>query len=179
PRTLDIASELVSAGAKREEIVQNLYRTRTISTLKLWGRALARLKFDPGIKMAWTLLVRQDFIHAGATEEHLPDVIDELIMNSPEAEIVGLLYEQESPTEPGKVAGVCALVSTEKHADALGLLPGLKPDGTRRMARVCFPTTAIMDAEKSVLAAINKSLGKTPRALPTQPAAAPVIEPLA
>ncbi|MEY4745098.1 MAG: hypothetical protein RL272_1043, partial [Candidatus Parcubacteria bacterium] len=72
PRTLDIASELVSAGAKREEIVQNLYRTRTISTLKLWGRALARLKFDPGIKMAWSLLVRQDFIHAGATEEHLP-----------------------------------------------------------------------------------------------------------
>lgn len=179
PRTLDIASELVSAGAKREEIVQNLYRTRTISTLKLWGRALARLKFDPGIKMAWTLLVRQDFIHAGATEEHLPDVIDELIMNSPEAEIVGLLYEQESTTEPGKVAGVCALVSTEKHADALGLLPGLKPDGTRRMARVCFPTTAIMDAEKTVLAAINKSLGKTPRTAPTVSAAAPVIEPLA
>lgn len=179
PRTLDIASELVSAGAKREEIVQNLYRTRTISTLKLWGRALARLKFDPRIKMAWTLLVRQDFIHAGATEEHLPDVIDELIMNSPEAEIVGLLYEQESTTEPGKVAGVCALVSTEKHADALRLLPGLKPDGTRRMARVCFPTTAIMDAEKSILAAINKSLGKTPRTAPAMSAAAPVIEPLA
>jgi hypothetical protein len=77
------------------------------------------------------------------------------------------------------VAGVCALVSTEKHADALGLLAGLKPDGTRRSARVCFPATAIMDAEKSVIAAINKSLGKTPRAMPAVPAAVPVIEPLA
>lgn len=174
PRTLDIASELVSAGAKREEIVQNLYRTRTISTLKLWGRALARLKFDPGIKMAWTLLVRQDFIHAGASEEHLPDVIDELIMNSPEAEIIGLMYEQESTTEPGKVAGICALVSTEKHADALGLLAGLKPDGTRRSARVCFPATAIMDAERSVMAAIYKSLGKQQKAAPAMAAAPPV-----
>lgn len=175
PRTLDIASELVAAGAKREEIIQNLYRTRTIATLKLWGRALARLKFDPSLKMAWTLLVRQDFVHAGANEDYLPDVIDELIMNSPEAEIVGLLYEQESPAEPGKVAGICALVSTEKHADALGLLSGLKPDGTRKMARVCFPTTPIMDAEKAVLAAIGKSLGKAPRALPAngQP---PVVE---
>ncbi|HTK05069.1 MAG TPA: DHH family phosphoesterase [Candidatus Eisenbacteria bacterium] len=172
PRTLDIASELVSAGAKREEIVQNLYRTRAISTLKLWGRALARLKFDPGIKMAWTLLLRQDFIHAGASEEHLVDVIDELIMNSPEAEIIGLLYEQESTTEPGKVAGICALVSSEKHSNSLGLMAGLKPDGTRRMARVCFPATAIMDAERSVMNAIYKSLGKQPKAAPVAPAPA-------
>ncbi len=160
PKTLDIASALVAAGARRDEIVQSLYRTRSISTLKLWGRTLARLKFDPTLKMAWSLLVRQDFIHAGASEEHLADVIDELMMNSPEAEIVGLLYEQEAENAPGKVAGICALVSTEKHADALGLVAGLKPDGTRKTARVCFPQTGIIDAEKTVLAAIGKSLGR-------------------
>lgn len=161
PKTLDISSALVAAGARRDEIVQNLYRTRSLSTLKLWGRALARLKFDPGLKMAWSLLVRQDFIHAGVSEEHLADVIDELMMNSPEAEIVGLLYEQEAENAPGKVAGICALVSTEKHADALGLVAALKPDGTRKTARVCFPQTNIIEAEKAVLAAIGKSLGRT------------------
>jgi nanoRNase/pAp phosphatase (c-di-AMP/oligoRNAs hydrolase) len=177
PKTLDIASALVAAGAHRDEIVNGLYRTRTLATLKLWGRALARLKFDPSIKMAWTLIVRQDFVHAGASEEHLVDVIDELIMNSPEAEIYGVLYEQEAAGEPGKIAGICAMISTEKHADALGLVAGLKPEGTRRLARVCFPHASIMEAERSIIGAIQKSLGKTPRAVPVTPQ--PAVESLA
>ncbi len=164
PKTLKIASELVSAGARRDEIVQNLFRTRSLQTLKLWGRALARLKYDAETKCAWSLLVRQDFIHAGAKEEYLADVVDELIANAPEAEIIALLYEQESPTQPGQVAGVCALVSSERHADALRLVESLRPEGHRRMARVCFPNTSIMDAERTIMEAIAKSLGKRPKA---------------
>lgn len=160
PHTLGLASELVSAGARREDIIQNLYRTRPLSTLKLWGRALARLKYDPVTRMAWTVLVRQDFVHAGAEEEHLPDVIDELIANAPEADIIGLIYEQEAADATGAVAGVCALVSTEKHADALGLVAPLRPDGHRRMARICFPGGRILDAERSVLKTVARTLGR-------------------
>lgn len=160
PITLGYASELVSAGARRDEIVQNLYRTRSLSTLKLWGRALARLKYDPATRTTWSVLVRQDFVHAGADEEHLPDVIDELIMNSPDADIIGLIYEQGSKEEVGTVAGVCALVSTEKHADALGLVAPLRPEGHRRMARVTFPGGNILEAERSVLSTIARALGK-------------------
>lgn len=172
PKTLDIASELVAAGARRDEIVQSLYRTRSIATLKLWGRALARLKFDPVTKTAWSMLVRQDFIHAGAAERDLGGVIEELMMNSPEAEIIGLLYEQASLTEPSTTAGICALISTEKHTNALGLVSGLKPEGDRRTARLCFPNTSILDAEKTVFAAIRRSLGKTARELPAAAGAA-------
>jgi nanoRNase/pAp phosphatase (c-di-AMP/oligoRNAs hydrolase) len=173
PKTLDIASRLVAAGARREEIVQNLFRTRSIATLKLWGRALARLKFDPVTRTAWSLLVRQDFVHAGAEERYLPDVVDELIMNSPDAEVVALIYEQ------GSAPGICALVSTEKHASASGLVAGLKPEGDRKTARICFPNASLLDAERSVLEAIGRSLGKTPK-LPAAPAAPPVnAEPLA
>jgi nanoRNase/pAp phosphatase (c-di-AMP/oligoRNAs hydrolase) len=161
PKTLDAASQLIAAGARRDEIISNLYRTRSLTTLKLWGRALARLKYDPTAKFAWTLLVRQDFVHAGAGEETLPDVIDELIANSPEAEIIGILYEQESAAEKGRVGGICALVSSEKYADSLGLVASLKPEGHRRLARVCFPGAGLMEAEKSVLQAIYKTLGKT------------------
>ena len=166
PKTLKIASELVAAGARRDEIVQNLFRTRSLQTLKLWGRALARLKYDAETKCAWSLLVRQDFIHAGAKEEYLADVVDELIANAPEAEIIALLYEQESPTQPGQVSGVCALVSSERHADALRLVESLRPEGHRRMARLCFPNTSIMEAERTVMQAIAKSLGKQPKAAP-------------
>ncbi|MEY4723802.1 MAG: hypothetical protein RLZZ324_1315 [Candidatus Parcubacteria bacterium] len=154
PRSLDIASALVAAGARRDEVVQNLYRTRTISTLKLWGRALARLKFDPVTRTAWSVLVRQDFAHAGSSEGEAEGVIDELMMNSPDADIVGLLYEG--------AAGICVLIATEKHGSALGLVASLKPEGDRRTARLCFPSMTIVEAEQAVLTAIHASLGKTP-----------------
>jgi len=156
PATLAIASELMSAGARQEDVMRNLYRTRSLATLKLWGRALARLKYDPVTKMTWTLLVRQDFIHAGANENDLPDVIDELIVNSPEADVIGLIYEQESETG----MNACAIVSTEKHGNAMSLVSPLKPEGHRKLARVCFPKTNLVDAEKRTLQAVRKSLGK-------------------
>lgn len=160
PRALDIAAELLKAGARREEIIKHLYRTRPIETLKLWGRALARLKYDPETKMAWSLLARQDFIHAGATDSFLADVVDELITTAPDAEIVALLYEQEDAAKTGGIGGVCALVSSEKHADVLRLVETLRPGGHRRMARICFPEPSLALAEKAVLGAIAKSLGK-------------------
>lgn len=156
PNTLGIASELMAAGARQEEVMRNLYRTRSLATLKLWGRALARLKYDPVTRMTWTLLVRQDFVHAGADEKSLPDIIDELIVNSPEAEIIGLLYEQNGPD----ANGVCAMVSSEKYADALGLVATLKPEGHRKLARICFPKMTLADAEKATLQAVRTSTGK-------------------
>jgi len=153
PRTLDIAADLMAAGAQRELIVQHLYKTRSISTLKLWGRTLARIKHDREIGMVWAMLTREDFVHSGADERCLPDVIDELMVTAPEAEIVGLIYEKEG-------AGICALVSSERHADSLGLVPDLRPEGSRSMARICFPDHDIRAAEQAVLQSVRKSLGK-------------------
>jgi len=158
PQVLDIAAELVAAGARREEIVQNLYKTRSLSTLKLWGRALARLKHDPETKTAWSLLVRQDFVHSGSNEECLPEVIDELMITAPEAEIVSLIYERDAAD--GTPDGICAIVSSDRHADALSLVPDLRPEGHRRLARICFTKGNIQDAERAVLNSIKKSLGK-------------------
>lgn len=177
PKTLEMASDLVAAGARRAEIVQNLYRTRTLPTLKLWGRALARLKFDAAASVAWSVLVRQDFAHSGADESQLPDVISELIANSPEAEIICLLYEQEIRGPNGVAVNVCGLVSSEKHADALGLVSALKPTGHRRLARLCFENTTIMEVERTVLNSIRASLGKTPA--PLRPEMTDVVSPAA
>jgi phosphoesterase RecJ-like protein len=158
PRTLDIAAELLAAGARREEIVQNLYKTRSLATLKLWGRALARLKYDPEIKMVWSLLVRQDFIHTGSDEECLPEVMDELMISAPEAEIATLIYEKSGIN--GESTNVCALMTSERHANTLGLVPDLRPEGHRRLARICFTTKDIQQSEQAVLNSIRKSLGK-------------------
>ncbi|OGL66939.1 hypothetical protein A2856_00340 [Candidatus Uhrbacteria bacterium RIFCSPHIGHO2_01_FULL_63_20] len=93
PKTLEAAARLLTLGARRDEIVGSLYRTRSVATLRLWGRALARLKAADGKKLVWTLIGRQDFLHAGADEEDLPDVIEELIASCPEARVAAVLYE--------------------------------------------------------------------------------------
>ncbi|MFA5935941.1 MAG: hypothetical protein WC787_03760 [Patescibacteria group bacterium] len=99
PKTLTTASQLVAMGARREEIVHGLWRTRTVPTLKLWGRALSRLEQDRERKLVWASLSRQDFLETGAELESLDDVTSELIAYAPDASIIVFVYETETPNE--------------------------------------------------------------------------------
>lgn len=93
PRALTIAGELINLGANRKEIVAHLYQTKTIATLKLWGKILSRLQADPALKIVWSKLDLHDFTEAGATEKDLAGVAEELITSSPLAQIVVLFFQ--------------------------------------------------------------------------------------
>jgi len=146
PRTLALAGRLIAAGARRAEIVERLFRTRSIASLRLWGRVLARLKADRERKLVWSLLARTDFIHAGADPAHLPDVIDELIGNAPEAEVVCILHEH--PSEPNVI---CGIVSAERARDAHDLAAPWQGEGSHRLARFEIKNTALSTAERDVI----------------------------
>jgi nanoRNase/pAp phosphatase (c-di-AMP/oligoRNAs hydrolase) len=145
PRSLDLAAELMTAGASREDIVRRLYRHRDVTTLKLWGRALARLKHDAASGFAWTVLVRPDFIHAGTGEDDLADVASELILNSAETTVAGVLYER-----PGGEPGVRAIIATDRHVSALDVVRPLEPTGSRELARLSFPGDDMLAVERRV-----------------------------
>jgi hypothetical protein len=93
--TLAASSELVSLGANREAIVHGLWRTRSVATLKLWGRALSRLEQDRELGLVWTTLSLNDGLEAGAHPDTLDGVVDELLSYAPEAKVVALLSEQK------------------------------------------------------------------------------------
>ncbi len=154
PKTLTTASKLLARGAKRETAVHHLYRTRSVHTLRLWGRALARLKADPEAKLVWSLLSQQDFMHAGAEEHDLPDVIDELIASTPEAKVVVLLYEQRD-------RGICGIIRAEHPLSAAALAAPFKPAGGREDVRVCFTGKNIVQVEKELIGKLKESLKKT------------------
>lgn len=123
PRSLAIASHLISQGARREDIVKNLYQSKNISTLKLWGRALSRLEADAEHKIVWSLLSPEDFTTAGATETDLPDVIDELIINTPEARNVFILSERPDHS-------IHTVISTAPFIDVRALFAEYHPEGS-------------------------------------------------
>ncbi len=130
PKTLEVAGELITLGAHRGEIIDNFYRTKSVETLRLWGRALARLKQDG--KIIWSLLTHADFINAGAGEEDLPDVIHELISNSPNAETIALIFESMD-------GAIKAIIFSNN-----------------RLTHRTFPHTNLLSAEKELITELKK-----------------------
>lgn len=149
PKTLASASQLLEAGARREEIIHHLYRTRSVSTLRLWGRALARLKSDPRHRLVWTMLSAQDFVHAGADEADLPEVIDELIATTPEAETVLLLYENAA-------RNICGILRAHHPAHATKLLSAFSATGNAEEAHICLTATSLVEAERRLIDGLTK-----------------------
>ena len=151
PKTLKVAGSLMARGARRDEIVEKLYKTRTVETLRLWGRALARLKSDAERGMVWTMLTRQDFSAAGAEESDLESIIDELLMSSPHARVAAVFYEHPE-------RGVLVMLHAEKPHDALALGAKFKASGTREEARLALKTKDIVEAEKQVITHLRENL---------------------
>lgn len=150
PKSLAISSHLIENGARREEVIKNLYQTKSINTLRLWGRALARLKTDLHGKVVWSLLNTQDFEKSGAQPGDLDGVVDELIVNTPDAEVVIVLYES--------APGIQGVVSTVKAIDGIAALKAFQPSGTRNFTRIVVPATDLLSAEQQVIEAVRTYL---------------------
>ncbi len=101
PKTLQTTSQLIAMGARREEIVHGLWRTKTVPKLKIWGHALSRLEQDTETGLVWTHVTRQDFLEAQTDDHALEGLVQELIAYSPEAKIIVLFYENEQVNSRG------------------------------------------------------------------------------
>jgi len=120
PKAFLKASELVALGGRQQEIVKNIYKTKSLPLLKLWGRALARMKTQEQAKTVYSLLNFTDFERSEATAEQLTLVLKEFLDNISGFNIVALI------TEPVKglhsiTAAVHEQVVAEKFLAVLGL----------------------------------------------------------
>jgi phosphoesterase RecJ-like protein len=155
PKTLATSSQLIAMGAHREEIVNGLWRTRSVATLKLWGHALARLQQDRDLGLVWSVLSTQDFLKAGASADALEDVIDELISYAPEAKVFALVYE----SEPGK--GICVTVAAQPPRSAAELGRTFGANGTRDRASVCITNAPLIETAKMIMERLRETMKAT------------------
>ncbi len=150
PKTLEIAGELLAAEADRDLIVKKLYRSRSLSTLNLWGRALARLKSHDNNRLIWSLITDNDFIESQSNPGELPEVIEELISFIPGVEAVVLFYQQGQ--------NVCVIIKTLKNHNALYLVGNFEAKGNTNTAEFCLENKNLVDAEKEVVENIKEKL---------------------
>jgi nanoRNase/pAp phosphatase (c-di-AMP/oligoRNAs hydrolase) len=93
PRSLSVASHLISAGARRDVIIRHLFQTKTLSALRVWGRALANIQASGDGRLVWTTVTREDLRLTEATPEDAAGALDELMVNTPTAETLALFIE--------------------------------------------------------------------------------------
>jgi len=162
PRALLTASRLMSLGARREEIVNHLYRSKNLNVLKLWGRVLARLTGAMENKLIWSTLSATDFLKTDSTEEELSDVIDELIVSIPQAKVIAIIYENQAPVQvadqtPPQTTSL--LLYAVKNINALALIKEYNPSGAKNLAKSIIEAP-LLDAEKTIIEALKDKLGK-------------------
>ncbi|MFH1661659.1 MAG: DHH family phosphoesterase [Candidatus Falkowbacteria bacterium] len=157
PSALSSASNLISIGARREEIVNHFYRSRPLNVLKLWGRVLARLTSSLDNKLISSILTITDFTKTDSSEEDLGDVIDELIINIPQAKVIVIIYEKI--IREGEKENICVMVHSTKNIDSLALIKEFNPQGTKDLAYTEMQKP-VQEVEKEVMSLIKEKLEK-------------------
>ena len=132
PRTLAAASQLVGLGARREQIVQGIWRTRSVPTLKLWGRALTRLEYDREVGLSWITLTRNDFLETGLTPAAIEGLVDELVAYAPEAKAIAIMHESLESEK------VCVSLHANPPLSASDLSRSFNATGNRSRANFCL-----------------------------------------
>ena len=163
PRSFGKASELVAYGARQQEIIQHIYKTKQLSQLKLWGRVLTKIQTDEEHKLVWSTVSQQDFKDTGSSEDETGDIIDELMTNAPGAQVILLLKEGED----GMIRG--SLRTTGPAVDASAIAAEFGGGGHTQAAGFRIADKNLHEAEYEVIQAIKEHQEKRQKEMKDEP----------
>jgi phosphoesterase RecJ-like protein len=75
-RAFEAASDLLKRGARANQVMRIIYQNRSVTALRLWGVALARLRKHPEHGHVTTVICRKDIEERQATDEDLGGLSD-------------------------------------------------------------------------------------------------------
>lgn len=150
PKAFLKASNLVSMGANQQEIIRQLYKTKHVSLLKLWGRALARIKEIPELGLTYSLVNHNDILKAESSPEHVLGVMRELVANLAGRKIILLLAE----VSPREVIGYFNLHPSIRAQVVSSTLSGQMLNGSLGVFKL--KDADLLEVEKEVLEKLEK-----------------------
>jgi len=89
---LEMAAQLLAKGADQSTVVKTLLKTKPISQLKLWGRALKRVRLNEK-KAAISAVTERDYDECQANPEELTGAID--FLNAVEGSRFSILLKED------------------------------------------------------------------------------------
>lgn len=157
PRTLLTSSKLISAGARREEIVQNIYRSRSLESLKAWGQILSNLNNNVEQKLIWSTIEMQAEQSLDDEIFHFDELAEEIFSSSPQAQIFILFAKLKNKSE-GEI-----LAYANKGYNAHNLLTGWPIIYKRQQKSFAKGLTINNNWPHDLLESIKKRLDKNVR----------------
>ncbi len=151
PQTFLKASQLVSLGAKQQEIISELYKTKSLGLLKLWGRVLARLKQETDIALVHSAVNQADVIKSGATAQDVETIIKEMVANLGFAKIFLFMMEDTDTSTTAYVHSNLAL-------NLLSIFSQYHPQVISPQTVKFTVPVPVADAEKNLLEALNREI---------------------
>jgi len=95
PKSLTVTAQLIAAGANHENVVRNLFKTKSFQMLKIWGSILSNVKIDKQNKILWSE-VSQDELKDQDSREIAQGVLDELLTTAPNIKVYFLFLERDN-----------------------------------------------------------------------------------
>jgi phosphoesterase RecJ-like protein len=130
PKALELAAELVAAGADVQGVFQHVYETVQFAKLKLLARALDRAQLYEGGGLVVSYLLRGDFAEVGAEEPYSEGIIDHL-RSVEGSEMVALI--REPPRNDGPARRI-SLRSSHDEVDVSAIARASGGGGHRQAA---------------------------------------------
>ena len=120
PKAFAVAAQLVKYGARQQEIIQHIFKTKRLSMLRLWGRILSNIKVDNKNHFVWATISRKDFQDTGARDDETGGIIDELMTNAPGTEIVLILKHRNDGYIGGSIRTLNPSIDASAIAEMFG-----------------------------------------------------------
>lgn len=154
PGALQTASRLMDRGANQQSIITHLYRTQPLRLLKLWGRAMAGLRWHESIRLVSAAVTPEDLVETRSRIEDLPSVLEKIRAHFSLGSFFLLLF-RETPNS------VRAIIHSSSPDKLDPLLP-LSPEGLdhRNMISFSLPSDTLDGAEHIILDRITHLLPK-------------------
>jgi len=106
PKTFERASFLIEKGADHQKIIQNFYKTKSVSQIKLLGQVLKKINFNPEKELYFAPLTLEDFKDSGSSSKDLGEILQELKFNFRNQVLANFLILWESSGSPPLVKGI-------------------------------------------------------------------------
>lgn len=95
PKAFLAAASLIASGANKQEIIRHLYRTRSVSMIKLMGEIMSNLKYNSQYKLGWSIVKKDKLGDTSVSYENIGSAIKELANSSPEFDLFILIYKKD------------------------------------------------------------------------------------
>lgn len=117
-KSMEAASGLLISGASLPQVNDSILRNKNIDILKMWGKVLLRLQYNPNFDMAVTVVTDEDFKEGGLDTE-AAEGISNFLNNLDSAKAVCVLA-QHGDMVKGSLRTNSDLIDVSKIAKMLG-----------------------------------------------------------